>query len=200
MTLSRGAARPILSGCALRADRTRPRAWAAHQALEKKNHSADHLEDSAEQTVAGKRTSPTLIDLALVAVVAAVAGAVAIPLIERGVHAARRSALRENLHVLRSQIELYRAEHGGQSPAVVNGSLPQLLRPTDRAGRMGDKGSRFPFGPYLRGPMPVNPITGSSIVTESLEYPFSSASGNGGWLYHPPTGRIAADLPAMLQE
>lgn len=150
--------------------------------------------------MSGKRTSPSLIDLALVAVVATVIGAVAIPLIERGVHAARRSALRENLYVLRSQIELYRAEHGGQSPWVVNGSLPQLLRPTDRTGKMGPKGARFPFGPYLNGPMPINPITGSSIVTESPEYPFRSASGNGGWLYHPPTGQIAADLPAMLNE
>ncbi len=150
--------------------------------------------------MAGKRTSPSLIDLALVAVVAAVAGAVAIPLIERGVHAARRSALRENLHVLRGQIELYRAEHGGQSPMVVNGSLPQLLRPTDRTGRMGGGGAQFPFGPYLKGPMPVNPLTGSSIVTESLAYPFRAASGNGGWLYHSPSGQIAADLPALIHE
>jgi len=150
--------------------------------------------------VAGTRTSPSLIDLALAAVVAAVVGAVAIPLIERGVHAARRSALRENLHVLRSQIELYRAEHGGQNPMVVNGSLPQLLRPTDRTGKMGPRGAQFPFGPYLKGPMPVNPLTGSSIVTESPEYPFRSASGNGGWLYHPPTGQIAADLPALIHE
>lgn len=150
--------------------------------------------------MAGKRTTPSLIDLALVAVVAAVAGAVAIPLIERGVHAARRSALRENLHVLRSQIELYRAEHGGQNPTVINGSLPQLLRPTDRTGKMGPKGAQFSFGPYFNGAMPVNPFTGSSIVTESTEYPFRTASGNGGWLYHPPTGRIAADLPALIHE
>lgn len=150
--------------------------------------------------MSGKRSSLTLIDLALVAVVAAVAGAVAVPLIERGVHSARRSALRENLYVLRSQIELYRAEHGGQAPEVVNGTLPQLMRPTDSSGRIGPKGPKHPLGPYLKGPMPVNPFTGSSIVVECWEYPFRSPSGNGGWLYHPPTGHIAADLPGLLNQ
>jgi general secretion pathway protein G len=140
------------------------------------------------------------MDAFLVTIVAAIVAAVAIPLLEMSSRQARRSALLENLHVLRSQIELYRAEHSGHTPVVHNGTLTQLIRATDARGAVGDRGTRYPLGPYLRNGMPVNPYTGRSIVTESPDYPFKKSSGAGGWLYHPPTGQIAADMDEHLGE
>ena len=142
----------------------------------------------------------TLIDGVLVTVVAAIVTAVAVPLIERGSQEATRSAALENLRGLRAQLELYRTEHGGRTPVVNNGTLPQLVRPTNAQGELGERGRRFPLGPYLQGGMPANPYTGRSIVTESAVFPFAATSGNGGWLYHPPTGSVALDVDGWFDQ
>jgi type II secretory pathway pseudopilin PulG len=146
------------------------------------------------------RTELTLLDAIIVAVVTAIVGATAIPLLEAASYRAKLSVLRENLHTLRSQIELYKIEHGGQPPVVYEGGLPQLLRPTNADGVPGERGSKFPYGPYLPHGIPVNPITGRSIVTPCETFPPLAPTSNGGWLYHQPTGRIVPDLEGHLND
>ena len=69
---------------------------------------------------------------------------------------------------------------------------------TNAQGRPGVPGSKYPFGPYLHNGVPVNPITGRSIVTATDTFPPTAQSGNGGWLYHESTGQIAPDLAQFL--
>jgi general secretion pathway protein G len=140
------------------------------------------------------KTDFTLVDAILLAVVVAIGGAVGIPLIEKTTGQARRTALLENLHTLRSQIELYKLEHGGEPPVLYQNTFPQLIRATNAQGIPGERSSKYPYGPYLHDGVPVNPVTGCSIVALTDTFPPARPSGNGGWIYHQETGRVAADL------
>lgn len=142
----------------------------------------------------------TVTNALILAVVVAIAGATAIPLFEAADRRAKTSALLQSLHTLRSQIELYKMEHGGEPPLLFQGTFPQLNRATDSRGAPGPSGNGFPYGPYLRNGIPVNPITACSIVTPTGTFPPTKPSGNGGWIYHQETGRIAADLEGFLTQ
>jgi hypothetical protein len=145
-----------------------------------------------------KKAAVRLISAIILAVVAAAAGVAALPLIEAATKQANRMALFRDLDALRSQIELYKAEHGGKPPVIYHGSLPQLVRATNGKGILGEHSSKFPYGPYLPDGVPTNAITGCSIVTPCDTFPPTVPSGNGGWLYNPRTGQIAADVEEFL--
>jgi len=123
-----------------------------------------------------------------------------LPIFEKASQQAKVTALLQNLRTLRSQIELYKAEHDGAAPLVYRGTLPQLTRATNAEGIPGQPGKKYPYGPYLRSGIPVNPITGQSIVMPTEAFPPEAPSGNGGWLYHEPSGQIAADLSEYLAQ
>jgi len=138
------------------------------------------------------------MDALILTIVIAIVGGTSIPLFEMVTGRAKVSALIQDLHVLRSQIELYKLEHQDRVPVLHEGSLPQLVRPTNAQGVPGKSGSRFPYGPYLRSGIPLNPVTGRSIITATDTFPPTSASGNGGWLYHQETGQIVPDSAEFL--
>jgi general secretion pathway protein G len=140
------------------------------------------------------------MDALLLAIVVGIVGATAIPLLERASRQAKQSTLLQNLHTLRSQIELYKLEHRGEPPLLYQGTFPQLCRATNADGMPGEPGSKFSYGPYLTGGVPVNPITGRSVVTLTSSFPPRTPSGNGGWLYHAKTGQIAIDLEGFLDQ
>jgi general secretion pathway protein G len=146
------------------------------------------------------RIEITLTNALLFALIAAIVCAAGVPLIERASERAKTASLKQSLRMLRSQIELYKAEHGGQPPLLYDGSLPQLIRATNAAGFPGDPSGEYRYGPYLRNGIPVNPITGRSLITATDVFPPSAPSGNGGWLYHQQSGQIAVDLEEYIAE
>ena len=140
----------------------------------------------------------TVLNAVILAIVVAIAGGVGIPLIEKVTSRAQHTAVLQNLHMLRSQIELYKLEHKGEAPVLYRNAFPQLIRATNAEGIPGEPGGKYPYGPYLRAGVPLNPITGRSIVTPTDTFPPTAPSGNGGWIYHQETGRIAIDLEEFL--
>jgi type II secretory pathway pseudopilin PulG len=142
----------------------------------------------------------TSLDALILTVVVAVMVGTGIPLLEAANRRAQASALLENLHTLRAKIALYVQEHAGLPPLARQNTLPQLLQPTNAAGIIGPRGSKYPFGPYLFGGVPVNPLTGRSVVTPTDTFPPSAPSGGGGWIYHQATGQIAADVGGCLDQ
>ena len=140
----------------------------------------------------------TVLNAVILAIVVAIAGGVGIPLIEKVSSRAQHTAVLQNLHTLRSQIELYKLEHKGEAPVLYQNAFPQLIRATNAEGIPGEPGSKYPYGPYLHAGVPLNPITGRSIVTPTDTFPPTAPSGNGGWIYHQETGRIAIDLEEFL--
>jgi len=141
-----------------------------------------------------------LVDALIVALAVALIAAGGIPLVESINRKVTQSALLENLRTLRSQIERYKLDHDGRPPVLHDGSLPQLIYATNREGLPGPPSGKYPYGPYLPAGIPVNPITGRSVVSPTDAFPPQQPSGNGGWLYHEPTGQIVPDLEGFLDK
>jgi len=133
----------------------------------------------------------TLILVSLMGVVTAASS----PLLESADESAKAAVLQKNLRVLRQQIELYKLDHGDQMPLLFKGEFPQLTSATNAEGVPGPRGDQFPYGPYLPGGLPTNPYTGSSVVEPTETFPPIETKGTAGWLYHQPSGRVAAVLP-----
>jgi type II secretory pathway pseudopilin PulG len=158
---------------------------------------------------AGRRAHFSAMDAVIMAALMTVAAAV-MPWRQAEAERITHKNLLQNLYALRSQIELYKQDHGGNPPILYQGTLPQLLQVTDAAGYTGRKEAagtaphsndspQF-FGPYFNGILPPNPISGNSQITATEEFPPVKASGNRGWLYDQSTGQIAIDLPDMLNQ
>ena len=142
----------------------------------------------------------TFVDGLILVAIMAIGTAVTIPLLDAVREPAKASALQQNLQALRSRIAQYKLEHGDDAPLLYKGTFPQLTEATNAEGVPGPPGKKYPHGPYFPAGIPVNPYTGISAVTATEDFPPTAASGIGGWLYHQPTGSIAADLPENLNQ
>jgi hypothetical protein len=117
------------------------------------------------------------------------------------------AALQYNLHVLRSQIQLYQNQHGGQFPQVKpdadgNPSLPQLCESTNEKGESGT-GNEHPWGPYILS-LPLNPLAPDEKTRHTIiaidHWPPKETSPKGGWFYHAPSGQIAPNAAGYFNE
>jgi hypothetical protein len=123
---------------------------------------------------------------------------------EASAHEDDLQSLRYNLRVLRTYLQLYRTEHSGQYLSAVPDAdgrvtLHQLTSTTNAKGEVGE-GPEFPHGPYLLS-IPLNPLAETkhaAIVIAIDDWPPHDVQPNAGWLYHPPSGRIAPNSPGHL--
>ena len=129
----------------------------------------------------------TLVEVLIVVVILAILAATIIPKYANSTDEARASNALYNLHVMRSQIELFKAQHNGTAPseaAIVN----QLTQETDVDGTPNPGAGAF--GPYLEM-IPENPFNNDdTIVDAGATIPPAAAAGSGGWLYDEGTGQI----------
>jgi hypothetical protein len=139
-----------------------------------------------------------LVDAAILFLAMATGTAAAVPFINGAQRQASATAMMGELHILRTQIALYQAEHGGNAPLLFQGGFPQLTQPTNAAGVPGSGGSNFPLGPYFPSGIPANPMTGVATVTAVAEFPPKAPTGARGWVYHQATGRIAPDVDGYV--
>ena len=101
---------------------------------------------------------------------------------------ARLASVKSNLQTVRSQIELYKIQHRGRSPAAAGATnaqfWAQLMTATDENGAPGGD-----FGPYLQI-APGNPFaTGGSTCAVDVGKPRPAAAG---WWFNPNTGEFKA--------
>src|ERR1700730_5489090 len=130
----------------------------------------------------------------------AILAATIIPQFSSSTNDAKASALKFNLHTLRSQIELYKLDHAGAVPTLTGSALPQLTSSTDATGTIGAAGPNFRYGPYVQNQMPTNPIDGKNTVTATAVFPPTAATAAGGWIYYAATGQIAPNTPNHLPD
>lgn len=146
-------------------------------------------------TVAKRRAGGfSLIELVIVVVIIGIIGAIAIPRMSRGAEGAGDSALKGNLAVMRSAIDLFATEHGGAYPSLAN--LPTAM--TQYSNELGTvfsatKTATEIYGPYMRAipPLPVGQNkteTGFALISGGF-----TAVGNVGWLYDPTSGRVISN-------
>ena len=60
--------------------------------------------------------------------------------------------------------------------------------------------AQHPFGPYIEGDLPANPLTGRATVRVLDPHaPLPDwTDGRFGWIYDPRSGRLWLDLPGRL--
>lgn len=139
-----------------------------------------------------RRAGFTLIEVLIVVVIMAVLAATIIPQFSSSTKDAQTSSVKFNAHSLRSQIELYKAHHLGNYPAIKEGSLPQLTKATDVDGVTVDKpDTSHPYGPYL-DEIPANPFNGLKTVAAvpTAGTVPTTGTGSSGWQYDATTGGI----------
>jgi len=139
-------------------------------------------------TINKRRSAFTLVEVLIVVVIMAVLAATIIPQFSDSSKDAKVSSVKFNLQTLRSQIEMYKAQHDGKTPGD---DLAELLVTTNAAGTTDSSDGPLVYGPYIQK-VPENPFTGSNTVVEITNDPATSGdvTSGDGWLYNKAEGKI----------
>jgi prepilin-type N-terminal cleavage/methylation domain-containing protein len=137
------------------------------------------------------RRAFSLIELVIVVVIIGIIGAIAIPRMSRGAAGAADSGLTADLTVMRTAIDLFKAEHGGVLPALATFEA-QMTTYTDAAGNANaTKSTTYYLGPYLREvpklKLGTNKGLNGLVATQG--------GTTEGWVYVAASGSISANLP-----
>jgi len=134
------------------------------------------------------RNAFTLIEVLIVVIIMAVLAATIIPQFTTSTKDAKQSSVKFNMHTMRSQIELYKAQHNGKYPALTDSTIPNLTIKTNAdEGTTGDT----PYGPYI-DQIPTNPNNGLATVkavTTAGTKP-TAADNTVGWFYDVSNGAV----------
>jgi prepilin-type N-terminal cleavage/methylation domain-containing protein len=130
----------------------------------------------------GSRSAFTLVEVLIVVVIMAVLAAAIIPQFTDSTKDAKISTAKFNVHALRGQLELYKAQHSGEYPDV----LSKLAVKTN----VDHTTTGTPtLGPYV-GEIPNDSVTGSAAVAATTDNPIAVTGTTGGWIYNKATGEI----------
>ena len=136
--------------------------------------------------MAARRQAFTLVEILIVVVLLAILAAIIVPQFSTSTKDAEESSAAFSLQGLRSQIEIYKAQHGGQTPST----LDKLTSRTNSQGTVGADPASYPFGPYMPH-VPENPFNQQRTVEAITSYPPSSVGAStSGWLYHSTSGNV----------
>jgi general secretion pathway protein G len=120
-----------------------------------------------------RRRGFTLIELVVVVLILGIIGAVAAPKMMNTMATAKTNAAKQNVQIIRSAIEMYKAQdpNNAYPPAA---TLATALQP------------------YLKGPFPACPIgQQTATVFASSANPLVTTATTDGWLYNQTTGDFA---------
>ena len=139
-----------------------------------------------------RRSAFSLIELVIVVVIIGIIGAIAIPRMSRGAEGAADSGLRADLKIMRTAIDLYKAEHGGTLPTLAD-IEDQLTSYSDDAGTTNaTKTTAYYLGPYLRE-IPTLKVGSNKGLAGFVD---EQGGTTEGWVYDAATGAVSANLPA----
>jgi general secretion pathway protein G len=135
-----------------------------------------------------RRNAFTLIEVLIVVIIMAVLAATIIPQFSSSTNDAKDSAVKFNLHAIRSQIEMYKVHHTGKVPLLAT-FTDQMTKPTDVNG--ATTGTNLIYGPYFQGQVPANPYTGTNTlvaVAAAGKDATAVVAGGAGWQYDESNG------------
>ena len=145
----------------------------------------------------------TLVEVLIVVVILGILAATVLPQFTAASDDAKESALRQDLQLLRGQIQMYRFQHEGAFPGdSATQVADKLTKASNLTGDTAAPGTAgYPYGPYLVGQLPPNPYNGGrairvvtgqvagSVVDESE----AVAGEKVGWIYSRETGEVKAN-------
>jgi prepilin-type N-terminal cleavage/methylation domain-containing protein len=133
-----------------------------------------------------RRPAFTLVEILIVVVLLAILAATIVPQFSSSSKDAEESSAAFSLQGLRSQIELYKAQHASLTPST----LDKLTSRTDAQGNVGTDPVTYPFGPYMPH-IPDNPFNQQRTAEAISSYPPSGVGAStSGWLYHSTSGNV----------
>lgn len=145
----------------------------------------------------------SLVEILIVVIILGFLASIVVPRYGNTTMQTKESMLRENMRMLRTQINSYRAQHWDTSPGYPGGGgapteadfLAQMLLFTDEQGNANTIASPvFELGPYLRE-MPENPLNSRRtvlIVDDGNPMP-AAPPDTHGWVFKPETNEIRPD-------
>ncbi|MGC9455172.1 MAG: prepilin-type N-terminal cleavage/methylation domain-containing protein [Phycisphaerae bacterium] len=152
-----------------------------------------------------RATAFTLVEILIVVVLLGVLAAVVVPSFSNASQSARCSMLLDNLRIMRTQVQVFKAQHNDVAPGYPG--LDNTAAPTEEAfvdhmtmattvsGDVAAPGTGgYPYGPYLRE-IPENPVNGRAsvrVLADGDAFP-AEAANTHGYVYQPATGILKAD-------
>ena len=136
-----------------------------------------------------RRSAFTLIEVLIVVIIMAVLAATIIPQFSSSTDDAKTSSVKFNLHTIRTQIEMYKANHMGKVPTLANFKVQM----TEKSDINGTKTGELTCGPYIQGDIPANPFTGTNTlvaVSAAGVTPTGVVAGGAGWQYDQSNGNF----------
>lgn len=146
----------------------------------------------------------TLIEILVVVVILGILAAIVLPQFSNGARLARENTLRDELRYMRTQVQVYRAQHTDTSPGYPGGSsgstptsstfIEQLTRYSNEGGDTSSvRTAEFRLGPYL-AEMPKNPVNGkTTLLMVANDSPVPAADDSTGWIYKAETAEFFAN-------
>lgn len=149
-----------------------------------------------------RRSGFTLVEILIVVVIMGILAATIIPQFSASTKDASANTAIFNLQTLRSQLELYKANHNGLLPAA----LSDLAFRSNAAGTTTTDfaDANYPFGPYLMA-IPMNTLNNTNGVATTANNTFTvtdtaANTATRGWLYNTTSGRIFMNSTGYLNQ
>jgi len=142
------------------------------------------------------RSAFTLVEILIVVVILAILAAAVIPQFTDSTNDAKNSTSLFNLNTFRSQIAIYRAQHGGLNPTGADGEAI-TLQLTTKTNADGTFTGTPTLGPYLQA-IPNNTAVVDPTKQNLIKVVVVDPTANDaafGWIYNKANGNIfsAAD-------
>ena len=133
----------------------------------------------------------TLVEILIVVIILGIIATIVIAIFNNTVDDARAKALKDDLRNMRSQLQLYNAEHGTY-PTLANFDHQMVLYTDELGNHSNTKSSVYRFGPYIvdMPRLPVGVNRNATGVTALGTY-----TAGFGWGYDQVTGEFRANLP-----
>jgi len=145
-----------------------------------------------------KRNGFTLVEILIVVVILGILAAIVIPQFSDASEEAKLSSLVSDLQTARSQIQLYKVQHGGTLPATVSGvTFAQAMTGYTKADGSyvtTQAPAADVYGPYLQQ-IPKNPFIVDSNTAGTVTAGTGTPAGNAssGWYFNTTTGAFNAN-------
>ena len=155
-----------------------------------------------------RRGGFTLVEILIVVVILGILATIVIPQFSNAAVEARENALKDDLRYIRTQLQVFRAQHadvsagypGGASTAVPTEAafVDQMTRFSNMAcATSATSSATYKFGPYLSR-IPENPLNNSAKIKmipngTAMPAPLAGEANQYGWIYKPSTSEIIAN-------